>query len=167
MRVRIEGESDYLAVRAVNVAAFGTSVEADIVDALRTRAKPIISLVAETEHAVVGHIMFSPVSIANHAEVSVMGLGPMAVAPQHQRQGIGSALVRTGLKQCEQLGYDAVVVLGHPEYYPRFGFVPALKYAIGCEYDVPADVFMVLELRPGALQAVSGVVRYNKAFASA
>ena len=166
MRVRTEDESDYLAVRAVNVAAFGTSIEAEIVDALRVAAKPTISLIAETEGAVVGHIMFSPVSIANHAGVNVMGLGPMAVAPQHQRQGIGSALVRAGLKQCEELGYDAVVVLGHPEYYPRFGFVPALKYAIGCEYDVPADVFMVLELRPGALRAVSGVVRYNKAFAS-
>lgn len=110
--------------------------------------------------------MFSPVSLGEHAELKIMGLGPMAVAPEHQRKGIGSALVRAGLKRCEERGCDAVVVVGHAEYYPRFGFVPAAKRAIRCEYDVPEDVFMIFELRPGALQSVSGLVRYDEAFSN-
>ena len=94
-----------------------------------------------------------------------MGLGPMAVIPQYQRSGVGSALVREGLAQCKR-SILAVVVLGHPEYYPRFGFVRASRYAIRSEYDVPDDVFMIVELKRGALKGVSGLIRYDKAFAS-
>jgi putative acetyltransferase len=94
-----------------------------------------------------------------------MGLAPMAVLPARQRQGIGSALVRDGLGRCRELGYEAVVVLGHPGYYPRFGFVPASRFGIGCEYDVPAEVFMALELVPGALRGKPGTIRYHPAFA--
>jgi putative acetyltransferase len=164
MGVRTEDERDRAAVRAVNVAAFGTALEADLVDTLRATVKPTISLVAEIEGAVVGHIMFSPVSLAEHPQLNIMGLAPMAVAPDRQRQGIGSALVRTGITKCEEHGYDAIVVLGHPEYYPRFGFMPAIRYAIRCEYDAPAEAFMILELKPDVLQGVSGLVRYHKAF---
>lgn len=88
----------------------------------------------------------------------------MAVLPSFQKQGIGSALVREGLDQCRQLGCDAVVVLGHAHYYPRFGFVPASGYGIRCEYDVPDEVFMLVELQPGSLQGLSGRVIYNEAF---
>lgn len=94
-----------------------------------------------------------------------MGLAPMAVMPAAQRRGIGSALIRSGLERCAQLGYSAVVVLGHPEYYPRFGFVPASRFGIGCEYEVPDEVFMALELEPGALTGMSGTIRYHPAFA--
>jgi putative acetyltransferase len=94
-----------------------------------------------------------------------MGLGPMAVAPSRQRKGIGSALVRDGLRRCKALGYRVVVVVGHPTYYPRFGFVPAIRFGLRCEYDVPTDVFMAVELEPGALNGISGFVRYDDAFA--
>lgn len=81
-----------------------------------------------------------------------MGLAPMAVAPERQRQGIGSALVRAGLDRCKEPGFGAIVVLGHPEYYPRFGFSIAKRFDIGCEYEVPDEVFMVMELQPGYLR---------------
>ena len=90
----------------------------------------------------------------------------MAVAPGNQRQGIGSALVRAGLDECKKLGFGAVVVLGHADYYPRFGFVPSTRFGIGCEYDVPEDVFMAMELQQGALRGVSGKVKYHPAFGS-
>jgi len=143
MRIRTEEEKDWLAVYAVNAAAFETEAEARLVDALRQQARPIVSLVAENDEAVVGHIMFSPVSLTGHADMKIMGLGPMAVAPKHQRKGIGSALVPYGLERCRQLGVGAVVVLGHPEYYPRFGFAPSSRFGIGCEYEVPEEVFMI------------------------
>ena len=96
----------------------------------------------------------------------VMGLAPMAVLPERQRQGIGSALVREGLSAIERMGADAVVVLGHPAYYPRFGFKPAATYGLRSEYDVPDDVFMALELRPGVLEDIKGKVKYAPAFSS-
>ncbi len=89
----------------------------------------------------------------------------MAVVPDYQRKGIGSALVGQGLLRCKDLGFCAVVVVGHAEYYPRFGFVPADRYGLRCEYDVPADVFMVAELEVGALSGASGLIRYDGAFA--
>ena len=166
MRIRPESEADQFAIRGVNMAAFEASVEANLVEALRGKDLQLVSLVAEVDGATVGHILFSPVSLAEHPQLKVMGLGPMAVAPRHQRKGVGSALVRKGLEQCRQLGYRAVVVLGHPEYYPRFGFVPASKFAIRSEYDVPENVFMIAELEAGALRGVSGLIRYDEAFAS-
>lgn len=165
MRIRAETEADRAAVRAVNEAAFETPAEADLVEALHGKDMSLVSLVAEVDGKVVGHILFSPVSLTEHAHLNVMGLAPMAVAPDYQRKGIGSALVRQGLTRCKDLGCCAVVVVGHPEYYPRFGFGPADRYALRCEYDVPADVFMVAELEVGALSGASGLVRYDDAFA--
>jgi putative acetyltransferase len=165
MRVRPETEADRAGVRVVNEAAFETPAEADLVEALRDRGVSLVSLVAEVDGEVIGHILFSPVSLNGHANLNLMGLGPMAVAPDRQRKGVGSALVRQGLMCCKDLGARAVVVVGHPEYYPRFGFAPASRYALRCEYDVPEDVFMVAELEAGALNGVYGVVRYHDAFA--
>ena len=108
--------------------------------------------------------MFSPVSLPDYPELKIMGLAPMAVAPQHQRKGIGSALVRNGLKQCRQLGFSAVVVLGHPQYYPRFGFSPAARFGISCEYDAPEEAFMIAELQPDFLSRASGKIQYHPAF---
>lgn len=167
MRIRAEKPTDRGAVRAVNEAAFKSSSEANIVHALRVKIPSVISLVAERDRAIVGHIMFSPVSLAQRAVLKIMGLGPMAVAPEHQGMGIGSALVRAGLARCEELGCDAVVVVGHADYYPRFGFVSAAQYGISCEYNVPDDAFMVLELHPSALHGISGMIQYDEVFGGA
>ncbi len=167
MLIRAEEERDWTAVRAVNLSAFETPEEANLVEALRQQAQPLVSLIAEDNGAIVGHIMFSPVSLSGHPALRIMGLAPMAVAPEHQRKGIGSALVRDGLDQCRQLGCGAVVVLGHSSYYPRFGFSPSARFGISCEYDVPEDVFMVMELQAGFLDGVTGQVKYHSAFADA
>jgi putative acetyltransferase len=164
MLIRPEQENDRAAVHAVNVSAFETPAEADLVDALREQAAPVVSLVAEDDGGLVGHIMFSPVTLPEQPALRIAGLAPMAVEPEHQRKGVGSALVRAGLEQCRQLGFGAVVVLGHPAYYPRFGFSSSRRFLIGCEYDVPDDVFMVLELQPGFLRGASGKVKYHAAF---
>ena len=166
MMVRPELPTDAEAVRAVNQAAFETSMEADLVDALREQAEPVVSLVAHDGESVVGHILFSPVTLSGHADLKIMGLAPMAVLPAQQGRGIGSALVRAGLEACKRLGYGAVVVLGHSDYYPRFGFVLASRFGIGCEYDVPDDVFMALEFLPGVLGGKSGKIHYHAAFAN-
>jgi putative acetyltransferase len=94
-----------------------------------------------------------------------MGLAPMAVVPAMQRHGVGSMLIRAGLDACACLGCDAVVVLGHAQYYPRFGFSPASMFGLRCEYDVPDEVFMALELQPGRLMGKSSTIRYHAAFA--
>lgn len=166
MLIRGEEQRDWAAVHALNVSAFETPAEAHLVDALRDQARPLVSVVADDHGAVVGHIMFSPVALSGQPALRIMGLAPMAVAPAHQRQGVGSALVRAGLEQCRQLGCDAVVVVGHPAYYPRFGFSSATRFGIGCEYDVPDDVFMVVELHAGALRGASGTVKYHAVFST-
>jgi len=133
---------------------------------LRKSGADLISLVAEEKANIIGHILFSPVTLTGHEPVRVAGLGPMAVLPDCQRKGIGTELVNVGLRTCADAGYDAVVVLGHPKYYPRFGFVPSVTYGLRCEYDVPSEVFMVKVLHPQALDGVTGTIRYNPAFNS-
>ncbi len=167
MLIRAEKENDRDAVFAVNGSAFETPAEATLVDLLREQARPVVSLVAEDQGNVVGHIMFSPVVLSGNPDLKVMGLAPMAVAPEHQRKGIGSALVRAGLEQCRQLGFVAVVVLGHPEYYPRFGFSPSSRFGIDSDYEVPEEVFMAMELEPEALSGKTGRVKYHHAFSNA
>jgi putative acetyltransferase len=163
--IRIETPEDFPDVRRVNETAFGRPNEAALVDALRTVAHPYVSLVAIEDQQVVGHIFFSPVSIETDGPVpQAMGLAPMAVLPEYQRRGIGSLLVRDGLQECQRLGYDVVVVLGHPEFYPRFGFGRASDKGLRCEYQVPDEAFMVSELRPGALNGIRGLVRYHEVF---
>lgn len=167
MRIRIERAEDIPAVRAVNLTAFATPTEANLVDSLRAQARPFVSLVAEDENdgTIAGHIFFSPVTLAEAAPIQIAGLAPMAVLPARQRSGIGSTLVASGLASCRQQGFAAAVVLGHADYYPRFGFRPASHFELRCEYDVPDDVFMALELEPGALTGHSGTVRYHPVFA--
>ena len=164
MRIRPEAAADCAAVRAVNEGAFDTALEAELVETLRRKGLPLISLVAEDAGEIVGHILFSPVSLPAHPHLNIMGLGPMAVAPERQRKGIGTALVNEGLESCRRLGCHAVVVIGHAHYYPRFGFVPAARHALRSEYRVPEDVFLVAELKAGALQGASGLIRYDEAF---
>jgi putative acetyltransferase len=165
MTVRVENAEDIEAVRRVNELAFGRSDEAALVDALRAASDPQISLVAVVDGQVVGHIFFSPVTIESEESTSTaLGLGPMAVLPAYQRQGVGSRLVREGLRECRRIGYDVVVVLGHPEYYPRFGFIPASRQGLCSKYPVPDEVFMVAELEPGALKGRRGLVKYRHEF---
>src|SRR4030042_1390987 len=164
MFIRNEELKDYFAVYAVNVSAFETPAEANLVDVLRREAHPIISLVTDESGIIVGHILFTPVSLQGHSDLKIMGLGPMAVVPEHQRKGIGSALVNAGLEKCKELGYGAAIVLGHSGYYPRFGFIPSVRYRISCEYEVPEEVFMVLEFLPGYLLGTSGIIKYHPAF---
>ncbi len=162
--IRTQSAEDDSAVRQVNEAAFPTPVEADLIERLRAEADPVISLVAEDDGAIVGHILFSPATLAADSDFVAFALGPMAVLPARQRQGIGSNLVRAGLDECARLGCRAVFVLGHPDYYPRFGFVPASRYGIVSQFEVPDEVFMALELEPGALAGKAGKMRYHAAF---
>lgn len=163
--IREETPADYVAVHHLNELAFEQPNEANLVDALREKAETYISLVAVLDDQIVGHIFFSAVTIeAENESFSEIGLAPMAVFPKYQNQGIGSKLVEVGLNECEKLGFNIVVVLGHPQYYPRFGFIPASQKALSCEYNVPDDVFMVLELKEGALKGRKGLVKYHPEF---
>lgn len=164
MKIRAESGNDHQVVHALNLAAFETPAEANLVEALRLQADPCVSLVAEDAGEIIGHILFSPATLSADQDLFVMGLGPMAVSPGRQREGVGSALLRAGLERCRQLGCQAVFVLGHPRYYPRFGFVPASRFDIVSVYDVPDDVFMALELEPGALAGKAGTMHYHHAF---
>jgi len=161
--IRAEIAEDTPAVRQVNELAFGQPAEADLVDALRAAAQPHISLVAVSSGQVIGHIFFSPVTLEAENSALILGLAPMAVLPEYQKQGIGSRLVREGLKECQRIGCDVVVVVGHPEYYPRFGFIPASQKGLRCEYPVPDEAFMVAELKPNALSG-RGLVKYRPEF---
>lgn len=163
--VRAETHEDAGAVRRVNELAFGRASEAELVDALRADARPYLSLVAEEHGRVVGHIFFSPVGLEPEERgLLAMGLGPMAVLPERQGAGVGSRLVRAGLEECRRAGCGLVVLVGHPAYYPRFGFAPASRLGLRCEYDVPDEVFMATELTAGALDGSPRLVKYHAAF---
>lgn len=165
MNIRTENPEDLEAVRKVNIAAFRRENEANLVDQLRGIASTF-SFVAVESDRVVGHIFFSPVVVEGKcsSNLSILGLAPVAVLPDYQGKGIGTLLIREGLKECGRSGFQAVVVLGHPNYYPRFGFIPASRKSLKCEYDVPDEAFMVLELESGALQDCSGTVKYRSEF---
>jgi len=167
--VRTEKPEDIEGIREVNERAFGQPQEADIVDALRSACPDALSFVAVEEDRVVGHTLFSPATIhSRDGVVRGMGLAPMAVLPECQRRGIGSKLVRAGLAALKESSCPFVIVLGHPEYYPRFGFVPASGHGIRCQWDgVPDEAFMLLFLDESAMKGVSGVARYRSEFDAA
>jgi putative acetyltransferase len=166
IEVRQERPADRAVVNDILVRAFPTPAEGALVEALRGRTDPQISLVAERDaEGVVGHILFTPVEIDTPGRAShALGLAPMAVAPAAQRQGVGTALVFAGLDACRGIGASLVVVHGHPDYYPRFGFVPAWEYALYYKQPGPNPAFMVLALAPDALEGTSGEVHYHAAF---
>ncbi len=165
LNIRPETPDDITGIRRVNEAAFGRPNEAQLVEALRDAAATILSLVAEEEGHILGHILFSPVVVGEGEDgVTAAALGPMAVLPEYQNQGIGGLLVRHGLDTLHQLGHDVVIVLGHPNFYPRFGFRPAPPLGIHYSQPLPEGVFMVAELRPDALRSIRGVVHFHPAF---
>lgn len=161
VEIREERPTDIAAIRAVNEAAFGRTEESGIVDALRANDAFTLSLVASMNGLVVGHILFSPVAIG---AVSGAGLAPMAVLPAHQRQGIGSQLVQSGVSRLRASGCPFIVVLGHPGFYPRFGFRQAADYGVSCEWDVPSEVFMLALFEPALRPRLSGTARYREEF---
>jgi putative acetyltransferase len=167
LEIRDEMPADETSIHVLNAAAFETEAEARLVDALREHGRLQLSLVALEGTALVGHMAFSPVTITqpDGAVALGIGLGPMAVARERQRLGLGSRLVRTGLDRLRMAGHPYCVVLGHAGFYPRFGFKRASTYGIRWERDVPDEVFFALELAHGALDGISGVVRYAPEFA--
>jgi putative acetyltransferase len=163
IEIREERQSDVAAIREVNRQAFGQDLEGRVVDELRTNGAVLLSLVAVVDGAVVGHAMYSAVSIG---VVAGAGLGPMAVLPGFQRHGIGSKLIEEGNSIMQKRGCPFVVVLGHSAYYPRFGFLPARRQGITCEWDVPDEVFMILVLDAATMRGVTGTAKYRPEFSA-
>ncbi|HNB26853.1 MAG TPA: N-acetyltransferase [Alphaproteobacteria bacterium] len=163
--IRPEKLEDLPEIREVNRLAFGRAEEAELVDRLRAEGDALISLVAEGKPGRLdGHILFSPLPITrpDGAVLTGAALAPVAVRPERQNQGIGGALVRAGIAACREVSVDVVVVLGHPAYYPRFGF--SAERARNLEAPFSGPPFMALELRPGCLDGPRGKVRYARAF---
>lgn len=157
---------DVAAIREVNEAAFGHALEADIVDNLRANGKAVVALVAVVDGRVVAHVLFSPATIEPpHPSCHSLFLGPLAVHPEHQWQGIGSSLVKSGLEECRRLSFAAVFLYGYPSYYQRFGFQPARLFGFYPQRPTGApDAFQAIELGLGSLAGVSGMVRYQPEF---
>jgi putative acetyltransferase len=168
IEIRPENPSDLEKISEINNFSFGQENEGKLVSLIRNSPHfiPTLSLVAVKNGEVAGHILFSEVMIetSKGAIVNTIGLALMAVTPELQNQGIGSALVKAGLERCKELGYEHIVVLGHLEFYPRFGFEPSVKFGINPPFPVPENVFMVLELTEGALDGIEGTVKYSQAF---
>jgi putative acetyltransferase len=161
--IRHETASDREAVFRVESAAFGEETEARLVDQLRDNGHSLLSLVAEDQGEIVGHLMFSPMTIEGPAgSWDAVCLAPVAVAPSRQRTGIGGQLMLAGFAELREAGHRAIVLLGHPSYYPRFGFRPGREY--GLHFQDDRDAFMALELYPGALDGVSGDVKFAPEF---
>ena len=163
IQIREEQPEDIAAIRDVNKRAFGQDQEANIVDTLRANGAALLSLVAVVEDRIVGHIMYSPIVVG---EVTGTALGPMAVRPEFQRSGVGSKLVDAGTLKIRDAGYPFIIVLGHANFYPRFGFTPARACGITCEWDVPDDVFMVLVLDQTKMEGVTGLAKYRDEFST-
>ena len=164
IEIRDERPADAVAVREVNDRAFGQDVEGRIVDALRSNAAVMLSLVATLNGRVVGHILYTPIAVG---ETVGAALGPMAVLPDHQRLGIGGRLIEEGRARLEAQGCPFVIVLGHDTYYPRFGFVRASAHGIRCEWEVPDEAFMVQVLDAAKMADVIGMARYRQEFSAA
>ena len=163
--IRDEEPDDIVDIHRVNLMAFGQPDEANLVDALRSNDAMTLSLVATDGSDIVGHILFSPVTVkSDEQSFEAVGLGPMAVRPDAQRRGIGSELVRAGLARLRASGHEVVVVLGHPEFYPRFGFRPASEFGIRWQHRAPDETFMVVELMPQSLAGRGGIVSFRREF---
>ena len=162
--IREEKPTDYNAVKSVNDKAFKQPVEGNIIEKLRYSDSRLLSLVAEMNNTVVGHIFFSSVTIDEHPYITDgMGLAPMAVLPKYQKQGIGKLLINKGIEILQKQSIPFIIVLGHETYYPKFGFEIASKYGLKCQWDgVPDEAFMVLILDKDRMKNVNGIARYRE-----
>jgi putative acetyltransferase len=165
MEIRPETASDYAAIADLLAQAFGQTDEAILVDRIRRSPEylPQLTLVAEVDGAIGGHILVSQVRLVGENSRPILALAPLAVRPSHQRQGIGKALVKAALDIASTRPEPLVVVLGHPDYYPRFGFQPASQYGIQAPFAVPDEAFMVRWLKPVS-DRDQGIVQYPEAF---
>jgi putative acetyltransferase len=166
--IRQEKPEDYQSIYNINKLAFNGEVEAKLVNKLRKTKGFVheLSQVAIKDGEVIGHILFSIIHVQTDTKnIPVLALAPMAVLPKHQKQGIGSMLVREGLVKCKELGYKAVILVGHPDYYPRFGFSPAKEKGLKLPFDAPDEAFLVYEIIPEALVDIKGTVVYPSEFA--
>lgn len=163
--IRLETPKDIADIFSVTHAAFKQENEARLVNNLRDAGVLSCSLVAEEEGSILGHLALSPVTIKDEDKTHQgLGLGSISVSPSHQRKGIGQLLIRHWLEHYAKASDNLVILLGHPSYYPRFGFKPSAPFGIRWEIQVPEENFMVLELRPNALDEISGIVSYHPAF---
>ncbi len=161
IRIRPEQPGDNSAIHNVVLEAFeGRSDEPDLVDLIRDHGKTIVSFVAEQEGQVIGHILLTRIELDPNPGLNCLAIAPLSVLPSYQKEGIGSSLMNEAIAWCKQNGFDVVFLLGHPDYYPRFGFAAT---HIGNEYGA-TDAFMALELRPGVLSAIEGTARYIPEF---
>ena len=164
--IREEHPDDIKDIRQIHRQAFGQDMEADIVDTLRINCKDLLSLVAVEEGRLIGHSLFSPAWIRNpHDNIAGMGLAPMAVLPEWQRRGVGSRLVREGIERLAAGRCPFIIVLGHPDYYPRFGFQIASRFGIRCHWEgVPDEAFLILWLNPCLPERISGLAEFREEF---
>lgn len=167
IKIRAERKSDHQQVQQIHLRAFGQKEEGEIVNNIRKSEGfvPELSIVAEKGEKVIGHILFSKIHIEKDSrEEETLSLAPMAVLPDFQRKGVGEALIKAGIQKAKELGFDSIIVLGHPNYYPKFGFEKASKWKITCSFDVPDEAFMAIELEKGVLEKKAGRVVYPPAF---
>jgi putative acetyltransferase len=165
--MRPEAATDFQGIKEVNDLAFGQPNESLLVEKLRSHPDFIkeLSIVADLDGSIIGHILFFPIEINQNLNTyQSLALAPMAVTPDYQNKGIGGQLIRTGLEIAKERGFKSVIVLGHKDYYPRFGFAPAAKWRIIAPFDVPEEVFMAIALVPDGLKNISGRVKYPKEF---
>ncbi len=165
--IRQELKEDHARIKEINDQAFKQEDESRLVNKLREKDQfiPELSLVAETDETVVGHILFYPVKINSaNQKHTTLSLGPMSVLPEYQKKGIGGKLINEGLKRAKDFGFRSVIVVGHSEYYPKFGFTKASKWSIKVPFEVPDEVFMALEVVEGELKDKSGIIEYPTEF---
>lgn len=166
IRIRQEEKEDHKRVYKINKMAFGQEKESKLIEKIRRGPNfvPELSLVAEKDNEIVGHILFSKIQIVGESEYETLMLAPLAVIPELQKQGIGGKLIKKGIEKAKELGVESIIVVGHKDYYPKFGFQKASKWGIKCPFEVPDGAFMGIELTDKALENKAGVVQFPEEF---
>ena len=161
--IREENENDLIIIKKINDKAFGQPQEGIVIDKIRESDSPVLSLVAEIDNTIVGHIFYSASEIeCNNEIIAGMGLAPMAVLPEYQKQGIGKRLINESINILKKKAVPFIIVLGHENYYPKFGFEVASKYGIKCQWDgVPDEAFMIMILDKGKMSNIHGIAKYR------